>query len=151
MDSIKILHFADSHLGSTFPGLGRKGRQRGEEILNTFRRIISYARKEEVDVILIAGDFIEASSITDRVIQLIKETLLTLPDTKIFIAPGNHDYYSIGSPYGGGWPSHVHIFRTPLEIVDIPELLWVLLFWRAIRGSPIGIGSSIQMKVTLTN
>lgn len=122
MNSIKILHFADSHLGSTFPGLGKKGKQRAEEIFHSFRRILAYAKKENTNIILIAGDFLETSSISDREVKLIKEALLNLQETRVFISPGNHDYFSVASVYEGGWPSNVYIFKKELEIVDLPEL-----------------------------
>ena len=42
----------------------------------------------------------------------------------VFIAPGNHDFYSPASPYASlDWPSHVHLFTSgEMEAVPLPEL-----------------------------
>ena len=42
----------------------------------------------------------------------------------VFIAPGNHDYLTTGSPWlEERWPENVYIFSTPhVECVPIPEL-----------------------------
>ena len=44
--------------------------------------------------------------------------------SEVFLAPGNHDYYSAGAPYARlTFPENVHIFRSPrIEAVTLPEL-----------------------------
>ena len=45
-------------------------------------------------------------------------------EAQVFIAPGNHDFYSPRSIYAGTrWPENVHIFSTvQVESVELPAL-----------------------------
>lgn len=122
IDSIKVLHCADLHLGSELTGAPGAGEQRRQELLRTFRNITNICRDESVDLLLIAGDMFEGSNVDEVTVQLAKEYLGNMVGTIAAIAPGNHDYVSIDSPFAdNNWPDNVIIFRSDLEQVEFPE------------------------------
>lgn len=121
MKRLKILHGADFHLGARFPALGAQGRDREREIMSSFEQSLAYCREEKIQVYLIAGDFLESSTLRSDCLKEIKEGFASIPQTKIFIIAGNHDYYAVNSPYDQAWPANVKIFRGPLEVVYLEE------------------------------
>jgi exonuclease SbcD len=122
MNQIKLLHCADLHLGAELSSVGARAKQRREEILFTFYRIVTICKEENIDLLLIAGDFFEGSDIDKNTVNSVKEALAGIPDVVVGIAPGNHDYFSIDSPYSDtDWPENVHIFLSGLEAVTFEE------------------------------
>lgn len=122
MNQIKILHCADLHLGAELSSLGNAARQRREEMLMTFDRIVSLCREEKVELLLIAGDLFENSGVEIGLVHSVQKSLSEIPDTAVAIAPGNHDYLSADSPYSEeGWPVNVHIFQAGLTSFELPE------------------------------
>lgn len=121
MEQIKVLHCADLHLGAELTSVGEKSGERQGELLRTFRRIADLCRREEVDLLLIAGDLFEGSNVGLETVASVKSYLEGM-DTRVFISPGNHDYMSLDSPYAeANWPENVHIFRGAREKVAWPE------------------------------
>lgn len=122
MNQIKILHCADLHLGAELSSIGTHARERREEILITFYRIVSICKEEEIALLLIAGDFFEGSNTDKNTVKSVKEALAQIPNTIVAIAPGNHDYVSIDSPYAEtDWPENVHVFQSGLESITFEE------------------------------
>lgn len=120
----KIIHAADFHLDSPFAALTSElSRQRRRECRALPSRLAKLAEQEGAELVLLSGDLFD-SELTYR------ETLETLIDAlkamrvPVFIAPGNHDFYSARSPYAAlDWPENVHIFRTnAVERVVLDEL-----------------------------
>ena len=133
---IRILHCADLHLGSDFTTWPQAlAKQRKRELLGTFREIIQLCRSEEIDLLLIAGDLFEGSNVDRQTLQTVKQQLASISQTLIAIAPGNHDYMAIDSPYADDdWPPHVVIFRGQYETRLFPEL-GLVLSGAAFRGT----------------
>lgn len=124
MAKIKILHAADLHLDSPFQALSaakasiRRGEQR--ELL---ARLAELAALERVDVVLLSGDLLDsATPYTETAQELVRH--LGSISAPVFIAPGNHDFYSVHSPYARvKFPGNVHIFtKNQLEAVSVPSL-----------------------------
>jgi DNA repair protein SbcD/Mre11 len=115
MKPVRFIHTADIHLDTSFSGSGfssRMGDRKREAIRATFRRIIENANASEVDFVLIAGDLFELDRVTPDTIEFLKQQFEKLHGIPVFIAPGNHDPYVLGSPYKEqSWPPNVHIFR----------------------------------------
>lgn len=132
MDSVKVLHCADLHLGAELSSLGNIAKERRQELLSTFIKIASICRDEKVDFLLISGDLFEGSNIDMNTIRTVKETLASIPDTIVAISPGNHDYMAIDSPFADNdWSSNVHIFKTDMERIDFEDkgvCLWGAAF-----------------------
>jgi len=109
---IRFVHTADCHLDAPIADLGGAAQagMRRRELEEAFGRIIEDARKERVDIVLIAGDFLEHSTVRKQTVEWAKE-LLAGVECPVFIAPGNHDPVTGRSYYNTLWPENVHIFR----------------------------------------
>lgn len=90
---MKLIHCADLHLDSRMESnLGKeKAKERRNELLRGFERLVSYAKNNQVEGILIAGDLFD----TKRVSATTKKTVLHLvvnhPEILFFYLRGNHD------------------------------------------------------------
>ncbi|NLW52744.1 MAG: hypothetical protein GXY87_05225 [Tissierellia bacterium] len=123
MRKIKIMHMADFHIGLDISFLGNQSRFRKAEVLEGFRKTCSLANENNIDIILIAGDFLESSTIEPAYIAQVK-SILEKVNAKVFIVAGNHDYISLNSPYmDEDWPANVHIFKNSwIEKVKLDDL-----------------------------
>ena len=124
MRKIKILHTADLHLDSPFEGLGAsKAALRRSEQRRLLYAISALARERNVDLVLMSGDLLDSDSSYQETGRELFESLRAMA-VPVFIAPGNHDYYSPRSPYARmKMPSNVHIFtENRIQCVELPEL-----------------------------
>lgn len=122
--SIKILHAADFHLDSAFAGLtGEQAKLRRRESRQLLERLSNYVNQNKVEIVLLAGDLFDGALVYRETVEQLAETLGAMR-ARVFIAPGNHDFYSARSPYATlKWPENVHVFRTRgIERVELPEL-----------------------------
>lgn len=120
---IRILHAADFHMDSPFDALPpEKAARRRKEQRDMLGRIAQLCRGGGVQLLLLSGDLLDSASAYYET----KETLsaaLGACGAQVFIAPGNHDWYSSASPYADAWPENVHIFTSgTIEEVVLPEL-----------------------------
>lgn len=121
---VKIVHAADFHLDSAFGSLGGdKAQQRRRESRDSVERLANFVSARGADVLLLSGDLFDS----DRAFRETGEALKRAFDgmtARVFIAPGNHDYYGAHTPYDEiDFGSNVHIFKsTEIERVEIPEL-----------------------------
>ena len=121
---LKLIHGADFHLDSPFSGLTpERAAQRREEQRELLTRLVRLAREREADLVLLSGDLLDSGRVFRETAQAMVQALGDLP-CPVFLAPGNHDYWSDRSVYATlDWPEQVHVFRsaTP-ERVDLPQL-----------------------------
>ncbi|MBQ4370126.1 MAG: DNA repair exonuclease [Oscillospiraceae bacterium] len=121
---VRILHAADLHLDSRFEALGaQKAALRRAEQRDMLRRIIELAEREKAQIVLLSGDLFDS----DRAYYETASTLsaaFAATSARIFISPGNHDFYSANSPYNVvRLPENVYVFKSPeIEAVELPEL-----------------------------
>ncbi|MFP6580993.1 MAG: DNA repair exonuclease [Candidatus Hydrogenedentota bacterium] len=112
---MKIIHTSDVHLDRCFVGSSQSvhfGNRRRQSLRDVFQTIISRAREWPADILLIAGDLFEYDRVTSDTIAFIRNEFKSIPNTLIFIAPGNHDPYIPDSPYATeSWPENVHVFK----------------------------------------
>jgi exonuclease SbcD len=89
---MKLLHTSDWHVGKVL-----KGRDRHDEHEAVLRSIISIARAEDVDVVLIAGDLFETSVPSPKAQGLVMRALLALraDGRQVVAIAGNHDNASL--------------------------------------------------------
>ena len=124
---VKIIHGADFHLDSPFSGLTpERAAQRRKEQRELLERVAALAREKEADLVLLAGDLLDSEHVYRETVQALRAALAGVP-CPVFIAPGNHDFYSPRSPWAVlDWPEQVHIFTdSALERVDLPGCtLW---------------------------
>lgn len=122
---MKLLHASDFHLFSSFvssPLPEEVSKEHRQRLYDAFANIIKICKKDKVDVLLISGDLYEGSYAKISDIKRISDAFATIPETKVFISPGNHDYYDADSYYNiVSFPSNVHIFTDTFEAVELPE------------------------------
>lgn len=119
---ISFLHAADFHLDSPFSGLPpEKAAQRRSEQREVFERLGSLS--ETADLVLLSGDLFDGEKTYYETVEALMQALGQMR-AQVFIAPGNHDYYSSRSLYESlAWPENVHIFRSgKIERVELPKL-----------------------------
>lgn len=113
LKSVKLLHCADIHLDMPFTSLGfdrDKSNIRRQELKLVFEKIISLAKEERVDLLLLCGDLYEYGYTGKSTIHFICDGFRKIPEIQVFIIPGNHDPISPNSFYSTTvWPDNVHI------------------------------------------
>ena len=136
---MRLLHFADLHLDAPFawarPETARLRRRNRRE---TLTRILELADDEQVDAVLCAGDLFEHERFTPDTVSFLRESFART-DRPIYLAPGNHDWYSARSPYAlEEWSPNVHLFTDaqlrPVQLAD------GLTLWGAAHRAPANTG-----------
>lgn len=122
---MKFVHIADMHFDSPFknladrPGLGDKMRM---EQRRAFKKVIEYIQDNEIPYLFISGDLYEQKYIRKSTIEYINNLFKEIPNTKVFISPGNHDPYIKNSYYSQfSWNSNVKIFTNKVEKVETKD------------------------------
>ncbi len=122
---MKFVHIADTHFDAPFTKLNEKGefgKIRRLDQREVFKKIIEYIKQNEIEYLFIAGDFYEHTYIRKSTIEYINNLFKTIPETKIFITPGNHDPYIKNSMYADfNWSENVKIFTSKIEIIETEE------------------------------
>lgn len=98
---LKLLHTADVHLGARFIGLGDKGLAQRQQVRASFKKLISLAIEESVDVVLIAGDLFDSNCQPQTNIDLVVEQFarLAAANIPVSVIPGTHDCFDSASIY----------------------------------------------------
>ncbi|MBR6654576.1 MAG: metallophosphoesterase family protein [Oscillospiraceae bacterium] len=121
---LKIVHAADLHLDSAFSSLSaEQAAMLRREQRRILEDIAAQAERMSADLLLLSGDLFDS----DRCFGETAEALCSAFEqtrAKIFISPGNHDWYSAHSPWARmQLPENVHVFTSPeIEKVELPEL-----------------------------
>jgi len=68
-----------------------KARERKNEILLTFEKMVQYAKKQEVKAIIIAGDMFDKKNITQKAKNMVKSQIILNPEIDFIYLKGNHD------------------------------------------------------------
>lgn len=134
MERVKILHTGDLHLGASFAHSrlpGQIGKIRRQELWETFNRIIETVKREDVQLLLIAGDLLEYNYCSTADIRRIDRKFREIANVHVCISPGNHDPAVADALYNTyGWSSNVHIFREEkiekIKFDDINTVVWGL-------------------------
>lgn len=135
---MRIIHGADFHLDSPFAGLTpERAARRREDQRELLDRLAALAREKQADLVLLSGDLLDSERVFRETAQALSRALEAIP-CPVFIAPGNHDFYSPRSIWATlDWPENVHIFTsgTP-EAVELPGCtLWGRAFTDAHQTS----------------
>ena len=132
----KFIHAADFHLDSAFGALSaRQAAARRRESREALLRLANYVNRHDIALVLLAGDLFDSGSVFRETGEQLAQALGQM-DAKVFIAPGNHDWYGAGSPWQTvEWPENVHIFKEDfLTAAEVPEL-GVTVHGAAFRGA----------------
>lgn len=90
---MKIIHCADLHLDSKMEtNLSKeKARERKNEILITFEKMVQYAKQNNVKIIIIAGDLFDKSKVSQKAKRIVKDVILSNSEIDFIYLKGNHD------------------------------------------------------------
>ena len=120
---LKFIHAADFHLDSPFGALTtQQAAARRRESRELAFRLANYVNQQGIDLVLLAGDLFDSNSAFRETGEQLAQAFGQMR-ARVFVAPGNHDWYGPGSPWlTVNWPENVTIFRENLlTAVDIPE------------------------------
>ena len=122
---MKFVHIADMHFDSPFVNLSDKeslGDLRRLEQRKAFKKVIEYIKENDIKYLFISGDLYEQKYIKKSTIEYINNLFKEIPETKIFITPGNHDPYVKNSYYNKfNWNENVKIFEAKIEKVELED------------------------------
>lgn len=136
---IRILHAADLHLDSPFAAMTpEQAKLRRSEQRQVLGRLVEECNHRSCHLLLLAGDLFDSERIYRETAELLCQVLKTCR-ARVFIAPGNHDYWSPVSLYATiPWPKNVHIFRSEqIEAVSL-ENPAVTVYGAAFTGPRCG-------------
>ncbi len=123
---MKFVHIADMHFDSPFVNLSDKenlGDIRRLEQRKVFKKVIEYIKEHEIKNLFISGDLYEQKYIKKSTIEYINNLFKEIPETKIFISPGNHDPYVKNSYYNKFyWNENVKIFTSEIEKIELEDV-----------------------------
>ncbi len=122
--AVRILHAADLHMDSPFQTLPEdKALMMRREQRETLMRIAGIANDNGCQIVLLSGDLFDSGASCADTGQALIEALAGIKG-RVFISPGNHDYYTKKSPYCYlKFPENVHVFTSKnITSVEIPEL-----------------------------
>lgn len=127
---LKIIHCADIHAGR--PAVreldAEKASLRRREIEASLSRIVDLTRRERAGLLLIAGDLFEHLYARPSWVKEAAALFASIPNTRVFIAPGNHDPVVRGSLYRSiDFPANVTVFDSPkitgVDVDGVPALV----------------------------
>lgn len=118
MGGLRILHTADSHIGADLPAKRSTRRRRGDDFVDSLRRVLADAAGGVVDLVIHAGDVFDRSSPTAAAMAAAETLLHTVASAgvPIVIVPGNHERSRIPSSLLLAHPN-IHIAQVPSTFV----------------------------------
>lgn len=123
---MKFVHIADMHFDRPFVNLSDKdilGDLRRLEQRKVFKKVIEYIKQNSIEYLFISGDLYEHKYVKQSTIEYINNLFQEIPNTKIFISPGNHDPYIKNSYYSKyNWSKNVKIFHAEIEKIENEEV-----------------------------
>lgn len=123
---MKFVHIADMHFDRPFINLSDKenlGDIRRLEQRKVFKKLIEYIKENQIKYLFISGDLYEQKYVKRSTVEYINNLFKEIPDTLIFIAPGNHDPFIKNSYYNKfNWNKNVKIFGPQIEKVELDDV-----------------------------
>ena len=115
MRNIHVVLFADSHLGFDYPMRPRiEKRRRGNDFFRNFGIVLSYARRNSIDLLVHGGDLFYRSKVPDMIVDKVYQSLsdFAMGNIPVYIVPGNHERSCL-PPSLFINHKHIHIFNQP--------------------------------------
>lgn len=138
---MRFIHIADVHLGAV-PDEGKPwSDRRKQEIWDTFAEVLETAGQEQVDFVFIAGDLFHRQPLL-RELKEVNYLFGRIPEVKIVLMAGNHDYVHPNSYYRTfQWAENVcFLGGQELERVLFPEdhlCVTGLSYWKREMREPV--------------
>ncbi len=123
MNTLKILHCADVHIGAAESFLGAGSDARRYETLMTFERIVDLAISRRVKLVAIAGDLFDCNTVEQRFAEAVLAKIAEASDIKFIFAAGNHDPLDSQSPFlNRTLPDNLYVLGAADECVVFEEM-----------------------------
>ena len=124
---MKFVHIADVHLGMSFKSASFSkifGNKKRDAIKKNLKNVIEYIKDNDIELLLIAGDFLEGDYIELSDLLDIKYLFESIPKTSIVLMAGNHDPMS---PKDNAyklvqWPEHVTVIGIDYVCIDLENI-----------------------------
>ncbi len=92
---MKIIHFADLHIGSKFDRLpDLKKEELNNKLRNAFTNIVDFANKRGIDTILMSGDIFDKNAVKIKDKKFFYDTIKMNSNIDFYYIRGNHDSLS---------------------------------------------------------
>ena len=120
---MRFIHLADVHLGAA-PDAGSPWCEKREnDIWETFQKVIADVKEKQVDLLLICGDLFHRQPLRKE-LRDANYLFTTIPDTKVVLIAGSHDYLKEDSYYlSFSWSENVTcLFGEACDAVYLKEL-----------------------------
>ena len=120
---MRFIHIADVHLGAR-PDAGRAySTDRGAELWEALERVVAACRREQIDLLLIAGDLFHRQPLLGE-LKEVDSLFASMEHTKVVLMAGNHDYLKPSSFYRTyQWKSETYMFTEGSPACfEFPEL-----------------------------
>ncbi len=119
---MKFVHIADVHLDTPFKTISDRadlGVERRLEQRKALKKVVDYIKENNIEYLFISGDLYDEAYVRESSISFLNNLFKEIPNTKIYIAPGNHDPYIKNSFYATyPWNENVKIFTNDVEKVE---------------------------------
>ena len=123
---MRFIHIADMHFDTPFSFLGEKenlGDIRRLEQRQAFQKTINYIKQEKISYFFISGDLYDHKYVKKTTIEYINNLFKIIPETKIFISPGNHDPFLKNSYYNNfEWNKNVYDFNSEIKCYEFEDV-----------------------------
>ncbi len=113
---IKILFFADTHLGFDLPAHPRvQMRRRGDDFFANYQFLLDLALAQKVDMIIHGGDLFHRPRVHPAIIENAYTPLIHVANAgiPIYIVPGNHERAKL--------PPHLWLTHPNIHLFDQPK------------------------------
>ena len=123
MNSVKILHTADLHIGARDAFLGTAAESRRFEALLTFERIVDLAKEKCAELLLIAGDLFDSNNIESAFIDGVFNKITATPEIRVIFAAGNHDPLNADSPFTTrALPQNLFVLKGSDDVITFEDI-----------------------------
>lgn len=122
MESVRILHMADLHIGRKFKSLSpNQAVIRQAEVLATLEDTLS--RFDDADLVLISGDLFEENA-DDRYVDFVAKLFNRHDNKRFFVSCGNHDCCESVAikHFAKKVKNNVHVFSDSIEKIKLDDL-----------------------------
>ena len=131
MDTLRIFHCADFHIGMRFSDYASSDALR-EARLSAVDRVVEAARAADCHLLSVSGDLFDRVSMTKADVSRAAAALSDFPGRAVLVLPGNHDYAGAESTlwrdFRDSAADHVHVLdrSEPFDLAgyDIPAVVY---------------------------
>lgn len=114
---MKLIHTADLHLDSKLNRHldDKRARERRNELLLTFQRLVEYAAERDTEAILIAGDLFDVARVSATARNAVLAAIKEHPGIAFYYLRGNHDADAFLQDIlkkEGRYPENLKLFTT---------------------------------------